>query len=93
MLRAADVPILGGVENMARLTCPHCGERVDVFPPAAAERTIWADGVTRLASIPLDPIVASAGNGSAPLLVAAPESPQAQAFRELAERVMAAVTT
>jgi ATP-binding protein involved in chromosome partitioning len=93
MLRAADVPILGGVENMARLTCPHCGERVDVFPVAAAERTIWADGVTRLASIPLDPIVASAGNGHAPLLVAAPEAPQAGAFRELAERVVAAVGT
>jgi ATP-binding protein involved in chromosome partitioning len=92
MLRAADVPILGGVENMSRLTCPHCGERVDVFPLAATERTIWADGVTRLASIPLDPIVASAGNGHAPLLVAAPEAPQAEAFRELAERVVAAVS-
>jgi ATP-binding protein involved in chromosome partitioning len=93
MLRAANVPILGGVENMARLTCPHCGEPVDVFAPAAAERTIWADGVTRLASIPLDPMVASAGDGHAPLLVAAPEAPQAEAFRELAERVVAAVRT
>jgi ATP-binding protein involved in chromosome partitioning len=93
MLRAANVPILGGVENMARLTCPHCGERVDVFAPAAAERTIWADGVTRLASIPLDPMVACAGNGHAPLLVAAPEAPQAEAFRELADRVVAAVRT
>jgi ATP-binding protein involved in chromosome partitioning len=90
MLRAANVPIIGGVENMAQLTCPHCGETVDVFPSAAEERTIWADGVARLVSIPLDPIVASAGNGRAPLLVAAPEGPQASAFHDLADRVVAA---
>jgi ATP-binding protein involved in chromosome partitioning len=90
MLRAANVPILGGVENMAQLTCPHCGEKVDVFPPAAAERTIWAEGVTQLASIPLDPLVASAGDGVGPLLIAAPQGPQAAAFRELADRVVAA---
>jgi len=54
-LRAADVPILGGVENMAGLLCPHCGERIDVFPPAAPDRAIWADGVPLLGRIPLDP--------------------------------------
>jgi ATP-binding protein involved in chromosome partitioning len=90
MLRAAGVPIIGGVESMAQLQCPHCGEEVDVFPSAAAERTIWAEGVTRLVSIPLDPVVASAGNGRAPLLVAAPDAPQALAFRRLADRVVAA---
>jgi ATP-binding protein involved in chromosome partitioning len=88
MLRTGKVPIIGGVENMAQLTCPHCGEVVDVFPRAAPGRTIWAEGVTRLASIPLDPVVASAGNGHAPVLLAAPDGPQAAAFRELAERVV-----
>jgi ATP-binding protein involved in chromosome partitioning len=90
MLRAANVPIIGGVENMAQLTCPHCGEKVEVFPAASAERTIWAEGVTQLASIPLDPVVASGGNGRAPVLVSAPNGPQATAFRRLAERVVAA---
>ena len=48
MLRTGDVRIIGGVENMAQLTCPHCGEVVDVFPRAAPSRTIWAEGVTQL---------------------------------------------
>ena len=56
-LRGAGVPILGGIENMSGLACPHCGEPVDVFPPVASERAIWADGVAELGRIPLDPVL------------------------------------
>jgi ATP-binding protein involved in chromosome partitioning len=52
VLRQARVPLLGGVENMAYLTCPHCGERTALHPPAPADRTIWALGVPKLASVP-----------------------------------------
>jgi len=54
-LRGTGVPILGGVENMAGLSCPHCGKHVDVFVPAAPDRAIWSDGVPQLGRIPLDP--------------------------------------
>ena len=54
-LSAADVRVLGGVENMVGLRCPHCGEHIDVFVPAAAERAIWAHGIPLLGRIPLDP--------------------------------------
>ena len=57
-LRSADVPILGGIENMAGLVCPHCGERIDVFGVVAAARSIWLDGVSLLGRIPLDPQLA-----------------------------------
>jgi len=53
-LRGVDVRVLGGVENMSGLLCPHCGEHVDVFEPAAPERSIWSDGVSLLGRIPLD---------------------------------------
>ena len=56
-LQAASVPILGGVENMAGLSCPHCGEHIDVFVPAAPERAIWSDGVSLLGRIQLDPVL------------------------------------
>lgn len=54
-LRSASVPILGGVENMAGLSCPHCGEHIDVFVPAEPDRAIWSDDVPQLGRIPLDP--------------------------------------
>lgn len=52
VLRQARVPVLGGVENMAYLRCPHCGETTDLHTPAPADRTIWALGVPKLARIP-----------------------------------------
>jgi ATP-binding protein involved in chromosome partitioning len=55
VLRAAAVPVLGGVENMAFLECPNCGDETELHPRAPAERTIWADGVSRLARLPFRP--------------------------------------
>jgi ATP-binding protein involved in chromosome partitioning len=46
------VPLLGAVENMAFVTCPGCGERTLLHAPAPADRTIWALGVERLATVP-----------------------------------------
>jgi ATP-binding protein involved in chromosome partitioning len=78
-LSGAGVRVLGGIENMAGLVCPHCGETIDVFPPAAEERAIWADGVQRLGRIPLDP-----------RLGAEPAEPQ-PAFDPVAERLLDAL--
>jgi ATP-binding protein involved in chromosome partitioning len=57
MLRDAGVPVLGAVENMSGLSCPHCGERIEVFPPVAAERSLLRD-IPLLGSVPLDPAYA-----------------------------------
>jgi len=54
MLRDSNVAVLGVVENMTALECPHCGEHVHVFPPVADERSILRE-LPLLGSIPLDP--------------------------------------
>ena len=85
LLELLGVTVLGGVENMAGLTCPHCGEHVEAFPAASKERSLWSLGVRRLATFPLDP--STAQNGAGPVVVAAPESPQAVRFFDLAQVV------
>ena len=57
LLREADVPVLGAVENMRGLRCPHCGETLDVFPPVAPERSLLRE-VELLVSVPMDPAFA-----------------------------------
>ncbi len=54
-IRDADVPVLGAVENMSGLKCPHCGELIEVFTPVTEARSVWAEGVALLGRIPLDP--------------------------------------
>ena len=57
MLREAGVAVLGAVENMRGLRCPHCGELVDVFPPVADDRSILRE-LPLLGTVPLDPAFA-----------------------------------
>ncbi|MGB9776356.1 MAG: Mrp/NBP35 family ATP-binding protein [Anaerolineae bacterium] len=52
------VPILGLVENMAYVTCPKCGERIEAFGPSQAVHTAALLGVPVLARLPLDPELA-----------------------------------
>jgi ATP-binding protein involved in chromosome partitioning len=69
-LREVRTPVLGGVENMAYFACPCCGEKTDLHAPAPAERTIWADGVERLARLPFRPDAAIDPTDLAPVLEA-----------------------
>jgi ATP-binding protein involved in chromosome partitioning len=70
LLEDANVRLLGAVENMAATTCPHCGERIELFPEVATERSLWHDGVRRLVSIPLDPALAQLNGGPPPVFFA-----------------------
>jgi ATP-binding protein involved in chromosome partitioning len=79
------IRVLGGVENMAALACPHCGETISVFGEVPESRSIWALGVRRLGSIPLDPAVAA----GAPVMVAAPDSAPARAIASIAASIAA----
>ena len=89
MFRRAGVPVLGLVENMSGFICPHCGERVEVFPPSRRAAPLL-DALPLLAAIPLDPRTAASGDAGQPIVVSDPESPVARAFVALAERVRAA---
>ncbi len=58
MAEKLSVPILGLIENMSYLECPHCGTRTDVFGPSQADRTATTLGVPLLGRLPLDPELA-----------------------------------
>lgn len=59
MFRHLHIPIIGGVENLAGLDCPHCYERIELFAPAPAPRSIWAMGVPLLGRLNFDPAIAT----------------------------------
>src|SRR5258705_6465701 len=57
MFHQVKVPILGMVENMSYLNCPHCNQRIDVFSHGGGRRTAEQMQVHFLAELPLDPKV------------------------------------
>jgi Mrp family chromosome partitioning ATPase len=58
MAHHMGAPILGVVENMSYITCPKCGEKIEVFGPSQALRTTGQLGVPLLGRLPLDPDLA-----------------------------------
>jgi ATP-binding protein involved in chromosome partitioning len=88
MFEQVKVPILGIVENMSYLTCPHCEERIDVFSTGGGRRTAAAMGVNFLGALPLDPHVRIGGDTGKPIATFGPDDKRAKAYYDIAEMVM-----
>ena len=87
MFERVNTRVLGIVENMGILVCPHCHQEVDVFGSDGGERLAREMGLPFLASVPLDPAVRRAGDAGTPTVLSAPDSPAGKSLLELAGRV------
>ncbi len=84
--RERGLPILGWVENMAGLVCPHCGDDIQLFPRSPLGDRLGEAGIPSLAQLPLSPLLAFGSDAGTPVVLSAPESPEAGAFDALALR-------
>jgi ATP-binding protein involved in chromosome partitioning len=91
MFQKVNVPLLGIVENMSHFICGHCGERTEIFSYGGGERAAEKLGIPFLGRIPIDPAIRDGGDSGHPIVTANPASPQAEAFREIAKKIMGAV--
>jgi Mrp family chromosome partitioning ATPase len=57
MGKKMNAELLGLIENMSYLQCPHCGERIDVFGTPRGEGLSKQLGIPYLGSIPIDPTI------------------------------------
>jgi ATP-binding protein involved in chromosome partitioning len=79
--------VLGVVENMSYFIAPDTGNRYDIFGEGGGEKLAAMYGVPFLGSVPLGIGVREGGDKGVPIVVSQPESPQAIAFRRVAEEV------
>lgn len=91
MFMELKVPILGVVENMSYLTLPD-GQRLEVFGAGGGQQLASSAGVPFFGSIPLEPEVRAGGDEGTPIVVDNPQSPAAQAFIHLAEKIAASLS-
>jgi ATP-binding protein involved in chromosome partitioning len=86
MFQQVRVPILGMVENMSYLLCPHCQERIDVFSHGGGRKTADQMNIPFLGELALDPAVRIGGDSGQPVTL----GNNAPAFMQLAENVIKA---
>jgi len=82
-----NAPIVGLVENMSYLICPHCDDRIDLFGKEVGEGLAKKMGVPFLGSIPFELRVAKGSDTGKPFIIENPESPTAKSFRAIVARI------
>ncbi|HSH76661.1 MAG TPA: Mrp/NBP35 family ATP-binding protein [Longimicrobiales bacterium] len=92
MFERVNARVLGIVENMSGLACPHCGESIDVFGAGGGEALAGEMKLPFLGRVPLDPAVRKAGDEGAPTVVSAPDSPAGAALEAVTSEVLEALS-
>ena len=87
MFETVAIPVLGIVENMSYFLAPDTGIRYDIFGEGGGEKLANAYHVPFLGAIPLGIDVREGGDKGLPVVVSHPDSPQALAFRRVAEEI------
>ena len=83
--RDSNVPIVGVIENMSTMTCPHCEKDIDVFKKGGGKNLAEELVLPYLGSIPLDGEIVANSDSGQPVVLSRPDSVAAKAFMKLAE--------
>ncbi len=86
MIKGMKVPVLGIVENMSGLCCPHCGETINIFSTGGGKRAAKEMGVPFLGAVPIDPEVSALGDRG--MTFVEKESPAGACFREIVDKLL-----
>lgn len=75
-----EVPVIGLIQNMAAMTCPHCEREIDMF---AASTRLSDAGIPILGRIPFDTRLAVTADRGRPLVLGDPRGPVAYEFARI----------
>jgi ATP-binding protein involved in chromosome partitioning len=85
--------VVGVIENMSYLPCPHCQERVEVFGSGGGQAVaqtlsrLTGAPVPLLGEIPIDLRLREAGDNGVPLVLSTPQAPAAQELNRIAHQL------
>jgi len=84
MFEKVEIPILGIVENMSYYKCPACGHTDEIFSHGGGKRLAQEVGTQFFGEIPIDTRIRFGGDAGVPIVVASPDSENANRFMQLA---------
>jgi len=89
MFNKLNVPIIGVVENMSSFVCPNCNDNHYIFGQGGAKKISEKFNIPFIGEIPLHPGIMEGSDKGKPVVITAPESPSAEAFRISAKNIAA----
>ena len=87
MFRKVNVPVFGIVENMSYFSCPHCGERSEIFSHGGARAEAQLLSMDFLGEIPLSIDIRETSDGGNPIVISQANSDHAKAYSNMAKEV------
>lgn len=87
MFETVNVPVLGVIENMSYFIAPDTGNRYNIFGEGGGKKIAAEYDLNFLGEVPMGMEVREGGDTGKPVVAALPDSPQAAAFRTVAEEV------
>jgi ATP-binding protein involved in chromosome partitioning len=86
-----NLPILGLVENMSGLRCPHCGDSIPLFGQGGGRKLAEDLGIPFLGALPLSPSMPEHCDQGKPYVLQEKSDELIEAFEEIRTRLMEAV--
>jgi len=83
-----EVPVIGIIENMSGMICPHCGDTIDLFGRGGGKKAAEDLNVPFLGAIPLDPAMVKAGDDGRPYILRHADTPTGKAVDAVMENLV-----
>ncbi|HXX54648.1 MAG TPA: Mrp/NBP35 family ATP-binding protein [Methanoregula sp.] len=85
------LPVVGVIENMSGLICPHCGTEIDLFGKGGGKKVAEELRVPFLGAIPLDIEMRKAGDEGRPFVIRRGDSPTWKSVDMVMEALIKAI--
>jgi len=90
-VKSLKVSMIGIIENMSGLVCPHCGKEIDLFKTGGGERAAADLKVAFLGRIPIEPAIVDSTDQGRPFIRAYGKTSTARLMDEIIGKIMARV--
>jgi ATP-binding protein involved in chromosome partitioning len=85
--RQVNMEVLGLIENMSGLLCPHCGKTIDLFKTDGGAATAKRAGLRLLGSLPLEPDIVLEGDSGSIAWMDREDLPYTRSFARIVDEV------
>ncbi|HEX9318328.1 MAG TPA: Mrp/NBP35 family ATP-binding protein [Nitrososphaeraceae archaeon] len=92
MFNKLNIPIVGVIENMSYLNCPHCDIKIPIFGEGGGQRVSDQFNVPFVGQIPLHPQIMEGSDSGHPVTVSLNSTSQSVSFDKLARSVAGRVS-